>query len=100
MATTSSLGPTKPRSSHAETLEDIDLVNTGNLTGGIGIEVSTGANDFANAVSDSTLDPFVYSTDPELPYDDAGNPVLPSIFWLPAAGADHRYHLQPAHHRA
>ena len=44
------VGPDQTALSQAESVEDIDLVNTGNLTGGIGIEVSTGANDLANAV--------------------------------------------------
>ena len=46
------VGPDQTALSQAEILEDIDLVNTGNLTGGIGIEVSTGANNMTNAVSD------------------------------------------------
>ena len=60
MTTTSSSAPDETALSHAESVEDVDLVNTGNLTGGIGIEVSTGANDLANAVSDEA-DSFVWS---------------------------------------
>ena len=69
------VGPDETALTQADSLEDIDLVNTGNLTGGIGIEVSTGANDLANAVSDETAS-FVFSTDHEFLYDDAGNPVV------------------------
>ena len=39
-----SVGADETALSHTESVEDISLVNTGNLTGGIGIEVSTGAN--------------------------------------------------------
>ena len=43
--TTSPSVPDQTALSQAESEEDISLVNTGDLTGGIGIEVSTGAND-------------------------------------------------------
>ena len=47
-----SVGADEIAISHAETVEDINLVNTGNLTGGIGIEVSTGAINMADAIFD------------------------------------------------
>ena len=54
--------------------EDISLVNSGDLTGGIGIDVSTGANDLADAVSDQT-GTYVFGGNYVPLYDDAGNPV-------------------------
>ena len=42
-----SVGADEVAISHAETEDDINLVNTGNLTGGVGIDVSTGAIDLA-----------------------------------------------------
>ena len=75
MATTSASARTKSALSHAETEEDIDLVNTGNLTGGIGIEVSTGAINLADAIEDVSgvrcSSRAVYKS----VYDDAGNVV-------------------------
>ncbi len=73
--------------SHAESMEDVALVNTGNLTGGIGIEVSTGANDLANAVRDES-DSFVYARHYEFLYDDAGNPVLDSYGYQEQVATD------------
>jgi outer membrane autotransporter protein len=70
------VGPEETALRHAESIEDVELVNTGHLTGGIGIEVSTGANDFANAISDTTAEPYTLPADRELLYDDAGNPIL------------------------
>ena len=68
------VGPDETALSHAESVEDIALVNTGNLTGGIGIEVSTGAINMADAIFDQSgvrVMPGVYM----YVYDDAGNVV-------------------------
>ena len=68
------VGPDETALSHAESVEDIALVNTGNLTGGIGIEVSTGAINMADAIFDQSgvyVMPGVY----KYVYDDAGNVV-------------------------
>ena len=69
-----SVGADEVAISHAETEEDINLVNTGNLTGGVGIEVSTGAINLADAIFDQSgvnVIPGVY----KYIYDDAGNVV-------------------------
>ena len=59
----------------SDSVQDIDLVNTGNLTGGIGIEVSTGEINLADAVFDESMT-YGWQDDWEFLYDDAGNPVL------------------------
>ena len=69
-----SVGADEVAISHAETEEDINLVNTGNLTGGVGIEVSTGAINLADAIEDLSgvvVSRALY----EYVYDDAGNVV-------------------------
>ena len=68
------VGPDETALSRTESVEDIDLVNTGNLTGGIGIEVSTGAINMADAIFDQSgvsVGAGVY----KYVYDDAGNMV-------------------------
>ena len=68
-----------------ESVEDVDLVNSGDLTGGIGIEVATGATDVANAISDDTYtSPDVQPGHFEWLFDQAGNPVYRRV-WLPAS---------------
>ncbi len=69
-----SVGADEVAISHAETEEDINLVNTGNLTGGVGIEVSSGAINLAESIEDVSglvVQPALY----QLLYDDAGNIV-------------------------
>ena len=73
-ATTSPSAPTKRRSA-SESVEDISLVNTGDLTGGIGIDVSTGANDLADAMSDQTSS-YVFGGNYE--YRSSTTPAIPS----------------------
>ena len=68
------VGPDETALSRTETVDDIDLVNTGNLTGGIGIEVATGAINMADAIFDQSgvsVGAGVY----KYVYDDAGNIV-------------------------
>jgi len=60
---------------HQATEDDVDLVNSGDLAGGIGIDVSTGAVDFGSALFDETV-ASAYGINYMPLYDDAGNPVL------------------------
>src|SRR5262245_25519752 len=66
--------------SHAESVEDVNVTNTGNLTGGIGIEVSTGEINLADSIYDQT-DTFSWNTDFQFIYDDAGNHLEPYGYW-------------------
>ena len=90
MATTSASARTKAAIIHVETVEDVDLVNSGDLTGGIGIEVATGATDLANAIFDDTYtSPYVNPGHFEWLYDEAGNPVYDAYgYQQQAATAD------------
>jgi hypothetical protein len=69
------VGPDESAVTHAESVEDVSLVNTGNLTGGIGIEVSTGDINLADAVyEESSTSSWMDDWEPL--YDDAGNPII------------------------
>ncbi len=59
---------------HEEIWDDINVTNTGALTGGIGIDVTTGAIDLTNTVSDDTY-ALVMPGNYELLFDVLGNPV-------------------------
>jgi outer membrane autotransporter protein len=77
--------------SRAETVEGVNLTNTGNLTGGIGIEVSTGATNLADAVFDETTS-YVVPGRYETLYDMDGNLVYGPDPWpLSAATAEFNY---------
>jgi outer membrane autotransporter protein len=69
---------------HAETLEDVSLVNSGNLTGGFGIDVSTGAVNLGDAVFDETLQ-YVVPGNYESLFDNDGNPVYAPEGWQESA---------------
>ncbi len=75
-----SVGPDETAISHAEAVEDVNVVNTGNLTGGIGIEVSSGAVNLADAIFDETTS-YVTPGAYEVLYDMAGNPVYGPDPW-------------------
>jgi outer membrane autotransporter protein len=85
-----SVGPDETALSQADAVEDINVVNTGNLTGGIGIEVSTGAVNFADAIFDETTS-YVVPGMYEMLYDNAGNPVYGPYGPLSAATAEFSY---------
>jgi len=54
--------------------ESVSVVNSGDLTGGIGIDVATGANDFSNPLFDQSVTN-VYNINYAPLFDDVGNPV-------------------------
>jgi outer membrane autotransporter protein len=71
------VGPGETALSQADSVEDIDLVNTGNLTGGIGIEVSTGEVNPADFIADRSHTSYTVGEAGGYVslYDDAGNVV-------------------------
>jgi len=71
---------------HQATEDDVDLVNTGDLTGGIGIDVSTGAYDLGNAIYDQSSG-YVTGGNYAPLYDNAGNRVYYNGFpmYVPTA---------------
>jgi outer membrane autotransporter protein len=77
--------------SHGETVEDINLINTGDLTGGVGIQVYTGAMDMADFDSDpyKTNSGFSNYFINKVVYDDAGNVVN---YGAPAIEINRTYH--------
>ena len=79
-----SVGADESALSHAESVEDVSLVNTGNLTGGIGIEVSTGEINLADAVFDDSAT-YEWNDDREFIYDDAGNHLQPYGYYQSVA---------------
>ena len=69
------VGPDQTAIPQSSTAESISIVNTGDLTGGIGIDVYTGAIDPDTAIVNDTSS-FVFNTGYVGLYDDAGNRVL------------------------
>ncbi len=59
---------------HDEIWDDVTITNSGDLTGGIGIDVSTGAIDLSAPLSDDTFS-IVLGGNYEPLFDDLGNPV-------------------------
>lgn len=60
---------------YASAQDSVSVVNSGDLTGGIGIDVYTGAIDTDDIVSDDTFSR-IYDLSSAPLYDDYGNPVL------------------------
>jgi len=69
------VGPDQTAIPLSSTAESISIVNTGDLTGGIGIDVYTGAVDLDTALVNDSVNYFIDSGSVGL-YDDAGNRVV------------------------
>ncbi|RPI12337.1 MAG: hypothetical protein EHM60_12200, partial [Lysobacterales bacterium] len=69
------VGPDQTAIPLSSTAESISIVNTGDLTGGIGIDVYTGAIDLDTALVNDSVNYFLDSGSVGL-YDDAGNRVV------------------------
>jgi outer membrane autotransporter protein len=78
---------------HTSDQDDISLVNTGDLTGGIGIDVSTGSADLAATLYEQTGS-FVFASNYLPLFDDAGNPVYgPGGYQQTVATAEITYNV-------
>ena len=69
------VGPGQTAIPLSSSAESISLVNTGDLTGGIGIDVATGAIDLGTALVNDTQT-LVFASGSVPLYDDAGNRVV------------------------
>ncbi len=79
---------------HVSDQDDIILVNTGDLTGGIGIDVSTGSAALAATLYDQTAS-YVFGSNYMPLFDDAGNPVYgPGGYQQTVATAEVTYNIR------